>query len=81
MYKMPFLISTVSRLNQILKDFDINQLAFYSVVKLSKLFAHVKDKTPVYYVLYTTSCNDCEEVYVGQTGRQLYSRILSIEGM
>lgn len=63
------------KLNQILEDFVINKTAYYSIIKISNAFSHIKDKIPTMLrsaMVYCIRCNDCEGV---KTKRQLIIRI------
>ncbi|EZA56075.1 hypothetical protein X777_03920 [Ooceraea biroi] len=54
------------------------RMAYFSLNKMHKYIRVHKDKLPrssCSEVVYKVSCNDCEASYVGQTGRQVHTRI------
>ena len=56
------------------------KIALKNNITVRNLFTPLKDKTPLLLqsnVVYSIPCNDCNEVYIGQTSRTLKARITS----
>jgi len=57
---------------------SISRVAFYSTNKLSRFIKVQKDSLPKssnMSIVYKNNCKDCDASYVGQTDRQLKTRI------
>ena len=77
-FTIPFIDSVSNKFRGITMDIN-SRLAFYSLNKLSMFIRVHKDPlqdSSKRNVVYKISCNDCNASYVGQTGRQLNTRIL-----
>ena len=75
--KVPYIKGTSERLNRILKPVGIT-LAMKPTNKISARLRSVKDrinKNDRNCVVYRIGCNDCDSCYIGETGRQLGTRI------
>jgi len=76
-FTIPFIDSVSNKFRGIAKDID-SRLTFYSVNKLGRFIKVHKDplqNTSKRNVVYKILCKDCDASYVGQTGRQLNTRI------
>jgi len=76
-FTVPYYPVISDRFNNIFRDLNI-KTSFYSLNKLSKFIFVQKDSLPDSSrknVVYKVSCRDCDASYVGQTGRQLKTRI------
>ena len=75
--KVPYIKGTSERLNRILRPVGIS-LAMKPTNKISTSIRSVKDrieKDDRNCVVYKIGCNDCDSCYIGETGRQLGTRI------
>jgi len=75
-FTIPFLQTISNQFRHILKNPRI-RLSFYSLNKIHHIKAH-KDILPIQSqknVVYKLSCKDCDATYVGQTSRQLKTRM------
>jgi len=74
---LPYIRGCSERIARILKQFDIFTV-YKPVKKLSSVFRLPKDPISeelVSGVVYKIPCNDCEQVYIGQTGNSLATRV------
>jgi len=53
------------------------RVSFYSLNKFERIISIHRDSLPKQHknIMYKTSCKDCDVTYVGQTSRQLKTRI------
>ena len=75
--KVPYIKGTTERINRLLKPFKIS-LASKPSNKLSNSLQKLKDKVSdneKSSVIYKINCNNCECSYIGETGRQLHTRL------
>ena len=73
----PYIHGTSERVARVLIKHNIN-LAHKPIRTLKNELCHVKDKRTVENkagVVYKLGCNDCDAVYVGETGRQVKDRM------
>ena len=76
--KAPYIRGASERISRMLKPFDV-KLAMKPSNSLSSKLQNVKDKIPDIEkssVVYKIKCRDCDSCYIGETGRQLGTRIL-----
>ena len=76
-FTIPYVPSISERFINIFRNPDI-KTAFYSLNKMSKFIKVQKDVLPISSckdVVYKISCRDCDASYVGQTCRQVKTRI------
>lgn len=76
-FKIPYIQNLSERIARHLTSENVN-IAFSNENKNRKLFSKQKTRTPhelVSNVIYKIPCNDCNGVYIGQTGRYLKTRI------
>ncbi|XP_071638462.1 uncharacterized protein [Temnothorax longispinosus] len=76
-FTVPFFPSFSAKFKDIFRGSDTH-LAYYSVNKLNKFIKVQKNALPFYQnsnVVYKIFCRDCDASYVGQTCRQLKTRI------
>ena len=74
---VPYIPSISERFLNIFKNSNI-KIAFYSLDKLCRFIKVQKDALPISSckdVVYKISCRDCDASYVGQTSRQVRTRI------
>jgi hypothetical protein len=74
---IPYVKNTSEQVARILRPFNI-QVAHKPLKTLRSLLMKVKDQTPVDErpgAIYNINCNDCNVVYVGETGRTLKTRV------
>jgi len=74
--RLPFLGKISFKLSRILQRSGL-QPAFYSFNTSKNILSHLKDPIPQdeRSGVYSIQCTDCPSIYIGQTGRQLKSRI------
>ena len=73
----PYIRGTSERVARILRKYDI-KLAHKPTRTLKHELTHLKDKQPAFNkagVVYKLDCNECDAVYVGETGRQVKDRM------
>ena len=73
----PYIKGTSERVARILKQYNI-KLAHKPTRTLKHELCHLKDKRltqDAAGVIYRLDCNDCDAVYVGETGRQVKDRM------
>jgi len=76
-FTVPYIKSISEKFKNIING-TVTRVSFYSMNKLNKLIKSQKDSLPKYAnmnVVYKINCKDCDASYVGQTGRQLKTRI------
>ena len=76
-FSAPYVKGASERLNRIFKKYDI-QFGFKSRNTIKSHLCHLKDKhsnEDSCGVVYQVPCKDCEDIYVGETGRSLGTRI------
>jgi hypothetical protein len=76
-FTVPFFPSISVKFKNIFRQSDTH-LSYYSINKLNKFIKVQKDPLPRFStsnVVYKICCRDCDASYVGQTGRQLKTRI------
>ncbi|XP_039309325.1 uncharacterized protein LOC120358632 [Solenopsis invicta] len=76
-FTVPYVPSISERFINIFRNSN-SKTAFYSLNKLSRFIKVQKDTLPISSckdVVYKISCRDCDASYVGQTGRQVKTRI------
>jgi len=79
-FTVPYVSSVSEKFKNIINS-HIARVSFYSINKLSTLIKPQKDRlsklsnTNVVYKIVMINCKDCDASYVGQTGRQLKTRI------
>jgi len=73
----PYIKGTSERVNKIMKKYGI-KLGHRSNHTLCNQLSKLKDKRNVSDkcgVIYEIECNDCNKVYIGETGKELHKRI------
>jgi len=76
-FTVPYIKPTSDKFKNIINGM-VSRVSFYSMNKLGKLIKAQKDSLPKFSnmnVVYKINCKDCDASYVGQTGRQLKTRI------
>ena len=76
-FTVPYVNNLSEKFRDITRDLDV-VISFFSLNKLDNLIKTHKDKLPYVShsnVVYKINCNNCNASYVGQTGRQLNTRI------
>ena len=76
-FTVPFISNFSEKFRSITKDINV-RLSYRSLNKLSSFIKTHKDSLPTQNkrnVVYKINCSSCEVSYVGQTGRQLHTRI------
>jgi len=76
-FTIPYVPSISERFKHIVKDLDV-RLSYYSINKMKSFIRVHKDSLPSsnsINVIYKLNCIDCDASYVGQTSRQLHTRI------
>jgi hypothetical protein len=76
-FTIPYLPNVSEKFNNILRNSD-TRLSFFSLNKLRKFIKVQKDPLPssaISNVVYKISCCSCNASYVGQTGRQIKTRV------
>lgn len=74
---IPYRRNTSEDLRRVLNQYNI-RVAFQSSNMLRKKLVHLKEGRPVLEqsnCVYQIRCNDCEACYIGQTARQLETRV------
>ena len=73
---LPFLGKFSSQLGRVLRPFGFRPV-FYNPTTIKSLFVRLKDPIPLLEKsgVYRVACGDCNGVYIGETGRQLKTRI------
>ena len=77
-FSVPYVQSLSERFKDITKDLDV-RISYFSLNKLNRFIRTHKDslcETSKSNVVYKINCKDCDASYVGQTGRQLRTRII-----
>lgn len=77
---LPYDESLTFRLISALSGVPGLKIALRNNTTIRSLFTSLKDKTPLLLqsnVVYSIPCNDCSQVYIGQTSRTLKARITS----
>ncbi|KYN21656.1 hypothetical protein ALC57_05964 [Trachymyrmex cornetzi] len=75
-FTVPYIPSITEKFNRF-NNTD-TKVSFYSINKFKKFIKAQKDPCPQFKksnVMYKINCKDCDASYVGQTGRQLKTRI------
>lgn len=75
--KIPYVPQLSEKLNNILKPYNI-RVAHQNTNNLKFAYTQLKDKIPKNqqtHVVYKIPCNNCEEVYIGQTQQHLKERL------
>ena len=71
---VPYVANTSEKISRMLSKFNINT-AFYSSGKLKQFLRPVKDSIPLHSAgIYRVPC-ECGQVYIGQTGRLVATRL------
>ena len=76
-FTVPYFDNVSNKFRDITRDIDV-RISFFSLNKLNNIIKTHKDKlshTSHSNIVYKINCNDCNASYVGQTGRQLNTRI------
>lgn len=76
-FTIPFLPKIADKFKKVIGDLDA-RLSFFSLNKLREIIKVHKDHLPIHSnknVVYKIFCKDCDGSYVGQTSRQLKTRI------
>ena len=76
-YTLPYVQGVSEQLSKIFKNHDINTY-FKPYNTIREQLVHPKDPVPPGKkcgVIYKIACNDCEEIYVGETSRALGTRL------
>ena len=76
-FTIPYIPNFSEKFNNIARQLDV-RLSYHSLNKLNKIIKTHKDPLPnssQSNVVYKIDCRDCDASYVGQTGRQLNTRI------
>ena len=76
-FTIPFIPKVSEKFKSITRDLNL-RLSYRSLNKLNGLIKTHKDTLPNLNkknVVYKINCSDCDASYVGQTGRQLHTRI------
>lgn len=76
-FTIPYVYSISDKFKNVTRDMDV-RLSFFSLNKLNRVIRVHKDSLPTSSkknVVYKIDCNDCDASYVGQTKRQLKTRI------
>ena len=76
-FTVPYVQGISEEFKRVVKDHNVN-LSFFSLNKLNKFIKAQKDVLPTQSnknVVYKISCRNCDASYVGQTKRQLKTRI------
>ena len=76
-FTVPYVSNLSERFRDITKDLNV-KVSYFSLNKLNNLIKTHKDVLPHTShsnVIYKINCNNCDASYVGQTGRQLNTRI------
>jgi len=76
-FTVPYIKPTSDKFKNIINGL-VPRVSFYSMNKLSRLIKAQKNSLPKcanMNVVYKINCKDCDASYVGQTGRQLKTRI------
>lgn len=75
--KIPFIKNVSENVNRTLRKFDLN-IVYTIPKKLNRLIKKGKDEIDKMHktdLVYMINCNDCDAKYIGQTKRQLITRI------
>lgn len=75
---VPYINDVTARLAKILKDVPNIKLANSTVLTVNKVFTNLKCKdntSNISNIVYSIKCNDCNQIYIGQTGQMLKQRI------
>lgn len=74
--KIPYIGSFSHKFKRLL-DRDDRKTAFYSTKSLKAIISNNKDKIPIEHQsgIYSLTCDTCDSIYVGQTGRKFKTRI------
>ena len=75
--KFPYIYSIRQTIKKLLRKVDI-RIAFYPLLKISSLYANLKQKRSIgdlSSVIYRIPCRDCEKTYVGTTKNKLSQRL------
>ena len=73
---LPYIKGLSEKLSRILKDHQVST-SYKPHTTLRRLLVHPKDKIPkedTCDVVYQIPCLNCDEVYIGETGRQMKTR-------
>ena len=73
----PYIKGTSERINRILKIFDI-RLGHKPTNTLRSKLCNLKDKRrsqDAYDAIYKINCTDCDQVYIGETSKNLHARV------
>lgn len=77
---LPFVDNLSRQLMATLSTVPNLRIALRNIKTVRDLYTPLKDRTPVTQrsgVVYSIPCNDCDQVYIGQTARTLQGRITS----
>jgi len=74
--RLPYLGKFSSKLSRTLRLFGFRP-AYYNLTTVKGLFVRLKDPVPAVESsgVYSIQCNDCNGIYVGETGRQIKIRV------
>ena len=78
----PYIKGASERISRVLKPFDI-KLAHKPRNTLRKQLCHIKDKVvplDVSGCVYKVNCSDCDQVYIGETKKNVKDRIKEHQG-
>ncbi|XP_071582148.1 uncharacterized protein [Temnothorax nylanderi] len=76
-FTIPYVLTLTEKYKNITKDLKV-KLSYFSMNKLNKFIRVHKDPLPnssMRNIVYKINCKDCDASYVGQTGRQLQTRV------
>lgn len=78
---LPYIKNLTTQIIKVFKEEKATlRIAKKTVLTVNSLFTKLKDKTPINLqnnVVYKIPCNNCQQIYIGQTKRNLQSRLTS----
>src|SRR3978361_810110 len=78
---LPYIRNLTSQISKVFNEERATlKIAKKTVFKVNNLFTKLKDKTPIDLqnnVVYRIPCDNCQQIYIGQTKRNLQSRLIS----